>query len=168
MSNGLATLAIPLSGGAAPNVGKELSSKSGARREVSVSKQTLVVVRPTSMGFLNQGKMSLSAFLGKKGPLPTGVTGVVSREVKCDRSLGEGEWLSGGGLSSYSNIDFRGGRERGVSRGRLRGGSRQREDGFDLRMGGDGDGEGDVLQWEFGAAATARQEMRLRVGSRCK
>jgi hypothetical protein len=43
------------------------------------------------MGFLNHGRRSFSVFLPKNGPLPTGVTGVVSREVNCDRSLGEGE-----------------------------------------------------------------------------
>ena len=109
ISKGLATLAIPFTGGGAPNEGKELSSKSGARTEVeSVSRQRLVVVCPTRMGFLNQGNRSFSVFLVENGPLPTGVTGVVSREVNCDRSLGEGEWLSGGGLSVNSNIDFGG------------------------------------------------------------
>ena len=58
-----------------------------------------MVVRPMSMGFLNQGRLSLSTFLPRTGPLPTGVTGVVSLEVNDERSLGEGEWCRGGGLS---------------------------------------------------------------------
>ena len=85
-SSGLATLAMPQAGGDAPKVGKVLSSKSGSSREVS--RQSLVVVRPTAIGFLNQGKQPLSVFLPNAfpdgGPLSTGVTGVVSLEVNCD------------------------------------------------------------------------------------
>ena len=90
ISKGLATLAIPRHKGAAPNAGKVLSSSSGARREL-LSRQSPVVVLPTLMGFLNHGRSSLLFLLPEEGVLPRGVTGVVSRDVNCDRSLGEGE-----------------------------------------------------------------------------
>lgn len=48
-----------------------------------MSRQSRVVVRPTSMGFLNQGKQ-FSDFFPNEDPETTGVTGVVSREVKRD------------------------------------------------------------------------------------
>jgi hypothetical protein len=60
------------------------------------------VVRPTSIGFLNQG--TEESFLCSWRVVATGVMGVLSREGPCDKSLGVGEWRSDGGLSAYSNI----------------------------------------------------------------
>lgn len=87
---GLAAPAIPDAGGDAPKRGKELSSKSGSRR--AESRQRPVVDLPTSMGRLNQGNWrSLPGFL-LEIVARTGVTGVVSREGYCDKSLvGDGE-----------------------------------------------------------------------------
>jgi hypothetical protein len=77
---------MPQADGDAPKVGNVLSSKSGWSREES--RQSLVVVRATAIGFLNQGTQLLSVFLPNAlpegGPQSTGVTGVVSLEVNCD------------------------------------------------------------------------------------
>jgi hypothetical protein len=87
---GLAAPAMPDVGGDAPKRGKESSSKSGSRR--ADSKQRPVVDLPTSMGRLNQGNWrSLPGFL-MGSVAETGVTGVVSLEGNCDKSLvGDGE-----------------------------------------------------------------------------
>lgn len=71
--------------GASPNSGKDESSKSGSKRELSILR--LVVALPMSMGFLNQGKrcsLSLSCFFVRLESQSTGVVGVESREGNRD------------------------------------------------------------------------------------
>lgn len=87
--------AIEVSGGDVPNVGYVWSSKSGWRTAGSLVKWALR--RTTSNGLLSQEEVV--SFL-KETVAEFGVMGVESREGPCDKSLGDGEWRSDGGLSA--------------------------------------------------------------------